>query len=204
MNIIKDRQGQRVEDAGGGALGRRSVLGGLAAIPVLYGVGMAAPAQAATTAARPGSAPQTGTDLVRGSERRFTATRLTPGTRLILPEGVKAAAVEDYYHRPHTASAQTVWPNVTAADGHTVDASIVPDRGAPTRIAILSGFVEGWYEIKHATGRTDRVTWDARRLPILFLHGEFGATREAPYNQFYTLALQPLSGNPYTRDNAAE
>lgn len=204
MNIIRDKREQRADDAGGGALGRRSVLGGLAAIPVLYGVGIASPAQAATTAARSGSARQAGADLVRGSERRFTATRLTPGTRLILPEGIKAVAVEDYYHRPHTASAQTTWPNVTAADGHTVDASVVPDHGAPTRVAILSGFVEGWYEIKHATGRTDRVTWDARRLPVLFLHGEFGAASEAPYNLFYTLALQPLSHNPYTRNIAAK
>ena len=204
MNIIKDKPEQRADDAGGSALGRRSVLGGLAAIPVLYGVGMAAPAHAATAAARPGSAPQATAELVRGPERRFTAAQLTPGTRLILPTGIKAVAVEDYYHRPHTAPAQTAWPNVTAADGRTVDASVVPDRGAPTRVAILSGFVEGWYEIKHATGRIDRVTWDARKLPALFLHGEFGATSEAPYNLFYTLALQPLSRNPYTRDIAAK
>lgn len=211
MNIIRDEREQRADDAGGGTLGRRSVLGGLAAIPVLYGVGAAAPAhaataptQAATTAARAGNAPQAATDLVRGSERRFTATQLTPGTRLVLPEGIKAVAVEDYYHRPHTASAQTAWPNVTAANGRTVDASVVPDRGAPTRIAILSGFVQGWYEIKHATGRTDRVAWDARKLPVLFLYGEFGATSEAPYNLFYTLALQPLSHNPYTRNLAAK
>jgi len=32
---------------------------------------------------------------------------------------------------------------MTATDGTTVDASIIPERGAPTRIAILSGFTDG-------------------------------------------------------------
>ncbi len=103
-----------------------------------------------------------------------------------------------------SASARTAWPNVTAADGSTVDASVVPDRGAPTHIAILSGFAEGWYEIRHASGRTDRVTWDARKLPVLFQYGEFGATNEAPFHhRIYSFALQPLSRNPYPRRTAA-
>jgi hypothetical protein len=187
-----------------GDLDRRRVLGGLAAVPVLYSIGTAAPASAAAVA-RPNSIPSATTeDLVRGVERRFSAAQLTPGTRLVLPEGIKALAVRDYYHRPFSASARTAWPNVTATDGSTVDASVVPDRGAPTRIAILSGFAEGWYEIRHANGRTDRVTWDARKLPVLFLYGEFGATNEAPFhNRIYSLALQPLSRNPYPRRIAA-
>jgi hypothetical protein len=189
------------DGAGLGTLGRRSVLGGLAALPVLYGVGTAAPAAAAAAAAtQRTSNPQAVDDLVRGPERRYNAPLLTPGTRLVLPAGIRALAVEDYYRHPRTASAQTAWPNVTAQDGTAVDASVVPDRGAPTRIAILSGFTEGWYEIKHANGRTDRVTWDARKLPVLWIYGEFGATKQAPFHdRFYTLALQPLSRNPYSR-----
>jgi len=43
------------------------------------------------------------------------------------------------------------------------------------------------------------VTWDARKLPFLWFYGEFGATNDAPYhNWFYTLALQPFSRNPYS------
>jgi hypothetical protein len=191
-------------DAG---LGRRGVLGGIAALPVLYGIGAASPAAVAAAAGPVGpvGVPGAGaTALMRGAERRFSASRLTPGTRLVLPTGIRAVAVEDYYHRPRTAQAGTAWPHVTATDGSTVDASVVPDRGAPTRIAILSGFVEGWYEIRHAHGRTDRVTWDARKLPVLFLYGEFGATNEAPFhNRIYSLALQPLSRNPYARHDAA-
>jgi hypothetical protein len=188
----------------GPALTRRGMLGGLAAIPaasVLYGIrspssALAAPTRAAR-AARPGG------DLVRGVERRYNAPLLTPGTRLVLPAHIRAAAVKDYYQRPHLASVESVWPRVRASDGTTVDASIVPERGAPTRIAVLSGFTEGWYEVIHASGRADRVTWDARKLPYLWLYGEFGATKDAPYHRFFTLALEPFSRNPYSRNRLA-
>jgi hypothetical protein len=197
-------EAERADGVGGGALSRRGVLGALAALPVLYGVGSVTPARAAT-ATRPGSVPKATEDLVRGAERWYNAPLLTPGTRLVLPAGIKAVPVQDYYHQPHLASARSVWPHVTAADGTTVDASVVPDRGAPTRIAILSGFTEGWYELIHASGRGDRVTWDAGKLPFLWFYGEFGGTNEAPYHdRFYTLALQALSCNPYSRNTPAE
>jgi hypothetical protein len=152
---------------------------------------------------RPGSAPTAVGDLKRGAERRYNAPLLTPGTRLILPAGVKAVPVLDNYHRPHVASAASAWPYVRAADGTTVDASVIPQRGAPTRIAILSGFTDGWYELIHANGRADRVTWDAGKLPVLWVYGEFGATEESPYrDRFYTLALQPMSRNPYPRSTS--
>jgi hypothetical protein len=207
VNIIRGKR-ERAEaeradgagdGAGGGTLGRRNVLGGLAALPVLYSVGSAAPALAAT-ATRPGSASKAAGDLVRGAERRYNAPLLTPGTRLLLPAGVKAVPVRDYYHRPRAASAASAWPRVRAADGTTVDASAIPERGAPTRIAIVSGFTEGWYELIHANGRADRVMWDASKLPCLFVYGEFGGTGEEPFRgRFYTLALQPMSRNPYPR-----
>jgi hypothetical protein len=203
VNIIRGKRQQaeaeRADGAGTGTLSRRGVLGGLAAIPfVLYGVGSATPALAtpalAATATRPAG------DLVRGAERRYNAPLLTPGTRLLLPAGIKAVPIQDYYHRPHLASAESAWPHIRATDGTTVDASVIPERGAPTRIAILSGFTEGWYELIHANGRADRVMWDAGQLPVLWVYGEFGATKEHPYrDRFYTLALQPLSRNPYPR-----
>jgi hypothetical protein len=192
MNILRGKpRPPAAEPVGGGTLSRRRVLGGLAAVPVLVGIGSATPALATTTA-------QPGSDLVRGVERRYHAPLLTAGTRLLLPAGIKSVSIQDYYHRPHLASAESAWPRVIAADGTTVDASTVPERGAATRIAILSGFAEGWYELSHASGRTDRVTWDARKLPFLWFYGEFGATNEAPFHdRFYTLALQPLSRVPY-------
>jgi len=165
VNIIRGKrehaEAERADGAGGGTLGRRGVLGGLAgglaALPVLSSIGSAAPALAAT-AARPGSGPRAARDLARGAERRYNAPLLTPGTRLVLPAGIKAVPVVDYYRRPRV----------------------------------------GWYELIHASGRADRVMWDASKLPVLWAYGEFGATNEAPYrDRFYTLALQPLSRNPY-------
>jgi hypothetical protein len=213
VNIIRGRQEpadtERADGTGGGAPGRRSVLGGLAALPVLVTVASATPSLASSaarparagSAARPGSAATAaGDDLVRGQERRYNAPLLTAGTRLLLPAGVKAVPVVNYYHRPRLARAASAWPHLRATDGTTVDASVIPDRGAPTRVAIVSGFTEGWYELAHTSGRADRVTWDARKLPYLFVYGEFGGTDEEPFRgRFYSLALQPMSRNPYSR-----
>ncbi|HEV3356408.1 MAG TPA: hypothetical protein VG247_06400 [Pseudonocardiaceae bacterium] len=208
MKMIRDKRAradaESADGVGGTILSRRRVLGGiggLAALPVLAGIGSAVPAVAtpaqAATASGPASA-VTG-ELVRGPERRYNAPHLVAGTRLVLPAGIRAVAVQDYYSGPRLASAETAWPSVMATNGTTVDASIVPERGAPTRIAILSGFAEGWYELVHASGRVDRVMWDSRKFPVLWLYGEYGATKEAPYhNRFYTLALRPFSRSPYS------
>ncbi|HEX4725818.1 MAG TPA: hypothetical protein VH333_25120 [Pseudonocardiaceae bacterium] len=185
-------------------ISRRRVLGGLAAIPVLATVATATPALATTAAQAAQPVPTRSYDLARGVERRYNAPLLTAGTKLSLPAGITAVPIQDFYRNPHLASAGSAWPHLTATDGSTVDASIVPEHGAPTRIAILSGFTEGWYEIGHASGRADRVTWDARTFPFLWFYGEFGATNETPYhNWFYTLALQPFSHNPYSRNTMA-
>jgi hypothetical protein len=206
VNIIRGKREQadaeRADGAGGGTPGRRSVLGGLAALPVLYSVGSASPALAGP-ALRPGRTPAAAGDLLRGRERRYNAPLLTPGTRLLLPAGVTAVPVLNYYRRPHLGPAASAWPYIRAADGTTVDASVIPGRGAPTRIAIVSGFTEGWYELNHANGRADRVMWDASQLPVLWVYGEFGATKQNPYrDRFYTLALQPMARNPYPRSTS--
>jgi hypothetical protein len=204
VNITKGNRKHAVapsgDGAGSGTPGRRSVLGGLVAVPVLSGLVVAARPASAALAAQPVKASTATGDLVRGQERRYNAPLLRPGTRLVLPAGVKAVPVLDYYHRPHAVPAASAWPYIRAANGATVDASVMPERGAPTRVAMLSSFTEGWYELIHASGRADRVTWDARKLPFLFVYGEFGGTDEEPFrSQFYSLALQPMSGNPYTR-----
>jgi hypothetical protein len=203
MNVNRgDRKNAEAEPTNGvgssGTLGRRSVLGGLAAVPVLSSlVGSAAPALAGTETRR-SSVPAAAGELVKGVERHYSPPLLAPGTRLVLPAGIKAVPVRDYYHRPRLAPAASAWPHMRAADGTVVDASVIPGRGAPTRVAVLSGFTDGWYELRHANGRADRVTWDARALPFLWLYGEFGATSKSPYNRFYSLALQPMSRNPYS------
>ena len=203
MNIIRGNREHAgagpADGVGGGMVGRRSVLGGLAAIPVLSGLARSAAPASAAAAARAGGVLAAAGDLVQGVERHYNAPLLTPETRLVLPAGIKAVPIQNYYHRPRLASAASAWPHMRAADGTTVDASVIPERGAPTRIAVLSGFTDGWYELRHANGRADRVTWDARAMPFLWLYGEFGATNAWPYhNRFYTLALQPMSRNPYS------
>ena len=207
MNIRgkqEDAEAEPADGVRGGTVGRRHVLGGLAALPVLVGIGSAVPALTtpalAASAVPPGSAPAAASGLVRGEERRYNAPLLAPGTRLVLPAGVKAVPVLDYYHRPHLASVASAWPHLRAATGTTVDASVIPERGAPTRVAVVSGFTEGWYELTHANGRADRVMWDVGKMPYLFVYGEFGGTDEEPFrDRFYTLALQPMSRNPYPR-----
>jgi hypothetical protein len=204
VNIIRGKRehavAPRADGGGGGAPGRRSVLGGLAAVPVLSGLLVSAGPVSAALAAPPGRVAAAAGDLVRGQERRYHAPLLTAGTRLVLPAGVTAVPVLDYYRRPRLAPAASAWPYIRAADGTTVDASVIPGRGAPTRVAMLTGFTEGWYELLHANGRADRVTWDAGQLPFLWVYGEFGATRMSPYrDRFYALALQPMSRNPYPR-----
>ena len=202
MNVSRgDRKPAKAEPTdgvGSGTLGRRSVLGGLAALPVLSSVGWSATAASAATAARRGCAPAAADDLVQGGQQRYNAPLLAAGTRLVLPAGIKAVPVRDYYHRPRLAPTTSAWPQMRAADGTVVDGSVVPGPGAPARMAVLSGFTDGWYEIRHANGRADRVTWDARTMPFLWLHGEFGATTWGQYDRFYTLALQPMSRNPYS------
>ena len=203
MKISKGRQApaetERADGTGGGNAARRSVLGGLAALPVLYAVASATPALADPAVRTTGSATATD-DLLRGPERHYNAPLLAAGTRLLLPDGLKAVPVVDYYRRPHLAPTASAWPYIRAANGATVDASVIPARGAATCVAVVSGFTEGWYELAHANGRADRVTWDARKLPYLFVYGEFGGSDEEPYrSRFYTLALQPMSRNPYLR-----
>jgi hypothetical protein len=97
----QDAEAERADGVGGATLNRRGVLGGLAALPVLYGIGSATSALAAT-ATRPGSVPKAtdddpkGTDhLMRGAERRYNAPLLTPGTRVVLPAGIKAVPIQD-------------------------------------------------------------------------------------------------------------
>jgi hypothetical protein len=195
-------EAERADGAGSGTLGRRGVLGGLAAIPVLYGVGMAGSARAAVTAAPSGSVAAAAGGLVQGVQRQYNAPLLAAGTRLVLPAGVKAVPVLDYYTRPRLGPA-SAWPYLKATDGTTVDASVIPGRGAATRVAVLSGFTDGWYEVRYASGRADRVTWDAAAMPFLWLYGEFGAKGGWPYDhQFYTLTLQPMSANPFSRSTS--
>jgi hypothetical protein len=135
-----------------GMPGRRSVLGGLAAVPVLSGLLVSAGPASGALAAQPGGGRTIRRDLVRGEERRYNAPPLTPGTRLLMPAGITAVPVLDYYRRPRLASAGSAWPYLRAADGTTVDASVMPEPGTPTRIAIVSGLPRAGMSSSMRTG----------------------------------------------------
>jgi hypothetical protein len=107
VNIIK---GKRADDVGRGTFSRRNVLGGLAALPVLATIG-----SATVAVARPDAVG----DLVRGAERRYNAPLLTAGTQLLMPAGITAVPIQDFYRQPHLASAESAWPYLTATDGTT-------------------------------------------------------------------------------------
>jgi hypothetical protein len=80
-------EAKRADDAREETLNRRRVLGGLAAVPVLYSIGSAASTLAAP-ATQPGSVPDATDCLVRAAERRYNAPLLTTGTRLSLPADI--------------------------------------------------------------------------------------------------------------------
>jgi hypothetical protein len=185
-------------------MNRRALLAGLAAAPALLAVG------AFTSTLSPASAPAVpdltaavgpATDtLVRGGIRRFYPPLLAPGARLVLPAGIQAVTVEGYFeNRPRVSSKASAWPHLPSADGAMADASIIPDRGAGSRMAILSGFTQGWYELVHPNGKTERVEWDARKLPYLWYWGEFGGSSDQLFmNKFYTLGLEAFSRPPFS------
>ncbi|MET8676034.1 hypothetical protein ABZW18_00115 [Streptomyces sp. NPDC004647] len=73
--------------------------------------------------------------------------------------------------------------------------SVIPKRGAPSQMAYLTGFTDGWYEIADSQGQNAvRVEWDARKLPYLSVWQEWGASTDFPFwGKFYMVELEPIS-----------
>ncbi|RVX46098.1 hypothetical protein EDD27_8946 [Nonomuraea polychroma] len=185
------------DSVGGRMLNRRGILAGLAASPFIVALGAPAGTASAATRARSSGAGTAAETIVRGGARRWHGPFLGPGARLLLPAGVKAAPVEDYFTSPRLTRMAYVWPQMQALDGSMVDASIIPEHGAPSRVAVLSGFDNGWYELISREGKATRVAWDHREFPYLLFVGEFGATKDVGFmGKFFTLALEPFSRNP--------
>ena len=136
-------------------------------------------------------------------QRRHNAPLLTPGTHVVLPAGITAIAVKDYYHPSAPGLGQVRMAALDRErrqrDGERVDRC--PSHGAPTRVAILSGFTEGWYELSHAsgTGRPRHVGCPQAPVPVVLrrvrrrrarLRSTAGSTRSR---------CEPFSRNPYSR-----
>ncbi|WP_272474807.1 hypothetical protein [Baekduia alba] len=174
-------------------------MAGLATVPVIASLhGLADLGGGGAGLGQPAAAAAATEKITRGAVRRFNAPWLTPGARLKLPSGIQAVAVEGWFeNRTRVAPKPLAWPHLPAADGTRVDASVVPKPGAPSLMAVLTGFDRGRYELVHANGKVDRVKWDAERFPYLWYWAEWGAAKHFPFmGSFYHLSLQPLSHNP--------
>ena len=135
-----------------------------------------------------------------GHHITFGPPFLEPGTRIALPPGVEVT--------PHPAPIAPggrrlaspnpfPWPRDPA---NGLDLGIVPERGAPSEQAYLSGFPvdAAWYEIvRPGDGIGARIAWDAARMPHLWFWQEFGATMGYPwFGRLYTVGLEPFSSVP--------
>jgi hypothetical protein len=193
------------EDALMAAVTRRRVLlaglAGLASSPVLSALDNVFGATAAAAAPQPVPGVVAG-ELVRGGHRRFGRPFLTPGQRIRLPQGVEVLShldLNDTNAARRPGGAPHPWPKAPARDGSVVDLSVIPKPGAPSQMAYLGGFKDGWYEITDPGGRQTaaRVEWDADKLPYLWLWQEWGASTDFPFHgQFYTVGFEPFSSYP--------
>lgn len=137
--------------------------------------------------------------LMWGHHLAFGAPFLTPGDRVLLPDGVEgiphAEALNEAGRR--VAGEPFTWPHALSPDGAELDLSVLPPAGAPSEIVYLTGFPErAWYEV----GRDElrfRVTWDARVMPYLWFWQEFGRTVGYPwYGRHWNIGLEPFSSYP--------
>jgi len=135
-----------------------------------------------------------------GQHLAFGRPFLDETCRISVPEGLTihpndAEPQSGSRRLSHTPSA---WPLAIGAHGDMIDLSVLPERGAPSDWAYLSGFTDGWYEIDHPGNAVGmRVEWDAATMPYLWYWQEFGAPGGYPwYSRNYNIGLEPFSSVP--------
>jgi hypothetical protein len=136
-----------------------------------------------------------------GQHQAYGAPFLVPGSRITLPDGVTVLPHETTINPPRRAVAPGgpyPWPVVPTPDGDSVDLSVIPQPGAPSDVLYLTGFTEGWYELRRPDGGSGvRVEWDATVLPYLWLWHEFGDTTGHPWwGRAYVVGVEPFSSYP--------
>jgi hypothetical protein len=136
-----------------------------------------------------------------GQHLAFGAPFLRPGSRITLPDGVRVIPHPDAIVPPRRAVAPGgpyPWPAVPTPEGDTTDLSVVPPPGSPSDVVYLTGFRDGWYELRRPDGGAGvRVSWDADVLPYLWIWHEFGATVDYPWwGRAYVIGIEPFSSYP--------
>jgi hypothetical protein len=138
-----------------------------------------------------------------GHHLAFGRPFLDESCRIRLPDGVEIIPHETAINptgRRVRAGKRTLWPFAAAADGGTIDLSVLPPRGTESELVYLTGFPgdTGRYEVFHpGKGAGFRVEWDAGRMPFLWYWQEFGASAEYPwYGRHYNIGLEPFSSYP--------
>lgn len=136
-----------------------------------------------------------------GQHLAYGAPFLRPGCRIVLPAGITVLPHADTINPPRRAVAAGgpyPWPVVPTPSGESVDLSTIPPAGAPSDVMYLTGFTEGWYELRRPDGGPGvRVEWDAATLPYLWLWREFGDTTGYPWwGRAYAVGIEPFSSYP--------
>lgn len=136
-----------------------------------------------------------------GQHFAYGAPFLVPGSRVTLPPDVTVHPHETTINPPRRAVAAGgpyPWPVVPTPDGGSVDLSVIPEPGSPSDVLYLTGFTDGWYEVRRPDGGPGvRVEWDATVLPYLWFWHEFGDTTDYPWwGQAYVAGLEPFSSYP--------
>jgi len=89
------------------------------------------------------------------------------------------------------------WPR---EPGTSLDLSVIPDRGAPSDMAYLTGFgaADAWYEVvRPRDGVGARIAWDGSQMPIAWFWQEFGGSTGYPwFGRNYVVGLEPFSSAP--------
>lgn len=128
---------------------------------------------------RPATRPSTSTPIRAGGRRWCPTAVRRPGIA-----GPRSASTVRWpvCRGAVAAGGPYPWPRVPAPDGTSTDLSVIPSPGAPSDVVYLTGFTEGWYELRRpGGGPAVRVCWDAAVLPYLWLWHEFGDTTGYPW-----------------------
>ncbi|MGH9161725.1 MAG: DUF4432 family protein [Vicinamibacteraceae bacterium] len=136
-------------------------------------------------------------DCVWAHHPAFGAPFLSPACRIFT--GATRVEADPAYHADANDLAHgkaREWPWAEALDGERLDLSRVPARASGcSRVAVLSGFSEGWYAIQNSElGLGVGLAWDKDIFPYAGLWQEASGEQGYPwFGRGYVTAIEPSS-----------